>query len=35
VHGDPAQRSALAGHLKTAGLSGVEQPEFGQTFDLE
>lgn len=35
VHGDPDQRAALAQHLKDAGVSGVEQPEFGQAFDLE
>ena len=34
VHGDPEQRTALAGHLKVLGIQGVETPEFGQAFDL-
>jgi metallo-beta-lactamase family protein len=34
VHGDPAQRLALAGHLKGLGFPGVETPEFGQSFEL-
>jgi len=28
VHGDPEERTALAGHLKVLGIGGVEQPKF-------
>lgn len=34
VHGDPADRIALKGHLAAEGLTAVETPEYGQTFDL-
>jgi metallo-beta-lactamase family protein len=35
VHGDPADRVALAGHLKDIGITGVECPEMAQSFDLD
>jgi metallo-beta-lactamase family protein len=35
VHGDPADRIALAKHLKDNGIDRVELPEFGQRFELE
>jgi metallo-beta-lactamase family protein len=34
VHGDPAQRLALRDHLVGLGVTGVETPEFGQSFSL-
>ena len=34
VHGDPADRQALARHLKDNGFDRVELPEFGQSFEL-
>ncbi len=35
VHGDPADRVALARHLKDQGIDRVELPEFGQRFELD
>jgi metallo-beta-lactamase family protein len=34
VHGERSQREALAAELRGRGFDGVEQPEFGQGFDL-
>ena len=35
VHGDPSDRIALAGHLKDAGITRTEMPEYAQQFELE
>ncbi len=34
VHGDPADRVALKAHLAAEGITQVECPEFGQSFEL-
>lgn len=34
VHGDPADRAALAGRLKDAGVDRIEMPEYAQRFEL-
>ena len=35
VHGDPSDRAALKEHLKAAGITRVECPEYGDEFELE
>ena len=35
VHGDPKDRVALKAHLAAEGLTRVECPEYGDTFELE
>lgn len=35
VHGDPAQRLALQGHLKAEGIDRVDCPELGDSFTLD